>query len=236
MTTPTVHDLDILSRTLYGEAEAGNAADAKAIASVVMNRARYRNWPDTAAEVCLQPWQFSCWNANDPNRARILAAKGPWFDRCREIASAALSGALPDPTSGSTHYYATFIKKPKWAKGKQPVYRVTHNRGHEHLFFNDVDTKPPATPKEALDQQRPLARTRTMSASGALAGTGVVAVGTGLADQVNQMAPAVTVVRDVAESAHEHPDGLLIVFGLVVIAAAAFIMWSRWDDRRRGLR
>ncbi len=230
------HDLDILARTLYGEAEAGSAADAKAIASVVMNRVDYPNWPNTAAEVCLQPWQFSCWNANDPNRARILTAKGPWFERCREIALKALTGELEDPTSGSTHYYATFVKKPKWAKGKKPVYRVTHTKNNEHLFFNDIDTKPPKSAKEALDQQRPVSRTRTMVGAGTLVTTGGAAIGLGLADQIAQVAPAVTVAREVAETAHSHPDGLLIVFGLLVVAAAIFIGWARWSDRKRGLR
>lgn len=236
MAGATERDLDTLARTLYGEAEAGNAADAKAIASVVMNRVRYRNWPNSAAEVCLQPWQFSCWNANDPNRARILAAQGPWFERCREIGLKALTGKLEDPTSGSTHYYATFVKKPKWAKGKQPVYRVTHNRGHEHLFFNDIDTKPPQSAKEALDQQRPLTRSRTMATSAVLTTTGVSAVVAGSAQQIADVAPAVSVVSQVAETAHEHPDGLFIVFGLAVIAAALFMAWTRLSDRRKGIR
>lgn len=236
MTKYDQRDHDTLSRTLYGEAEAGNAADAKAIASVIMNRVHHQKWPDAAAEVCLQPWQFSCWNANDPNRARILAAKGPWFDRCREIALTALNSTLEDPTAGSTHYYATFVKKPKWAKGKKPVYRVTHNRGYEHLFFNDIDTKPPATSREALDQQRPLTSSRTMVGSAALTTTGVAAVAAGSVQQIADAAPAVSVVSQVAQTAQEHPSGLLIAFGIVVIAAALFIAWTRWSDRRKGLR
>lgn len=236
MAGATERDLDTLARTLYGEAEAGNAADAKAIASVVMNRVRYPNWPNSAAEVCLQPWQFSCWNANDPNRSRILAAQGPWFERCREIAKKALTGELEDPTNGSTHYYATFVKAPKWAKGKKPVYRVTHNRGYEHLFFNDIDTRPPTSAREALDQQRPLTRSRTMAASAALTTTGVGAVVAGSAQRIADVAPAVSVVSDVAWTANEYPNGLLMVFGIAVILAALFIAWTRVSDRRKGIR
>src|SRR4051794_15177463 len=90
----TERDLDTMARTLYGEAEANNAADAKAIAWVIVNRADLPNWPDSVAQVCLQPWQFSCWNPGDPNRDRILNAKSTWFERCREIALGVLNGEI----------------------------------------------------------------------------------------------------------------------------------------------
>jgi spore germination cell wall hydrolase CwlJ-like protein len=37
-----------------------------------MNRVHSPRFPATAGAVCLQPRQFSCWNHNDPNRARIV--------------------------------------------------------------------------------------------------------------------------------------------------------------------
>jgi hypothetical protein len=232
----TERDIDTLARTLYGEAEANNAADAKAIAWVVVNRARHARWPDSVAEVCLQPFQFSCWNANDPNRARILAARSSWFQRCREIALGVLNGEIADPTSVSTHYYATFVKQPKWAKGKKPVYRVTHAKNHEHLFFNDIDTKPPTTPREALDQVNSLSSSRTMAGATVVTASGAGAIAVGAAQQVADAAPAVAVVSQVAETAHNHPSGLMIAFGLVVIAAGLYIAWARYSDRKRGIR
>ncbi len=236
MKTFDQRDLDTLARTIYGEAEANNAADAKAVAWVIVNRCDLPNWPNTVAQVCLQPWQFSCWNPGDPNRERILNANSTWFNRCQEIALGVLNGEIHDPTDGSTHYYATFIKTPKWAKGKTPVLRVNHGRKHAHLFFNDIDTPPPRNAKQALDQVKPLTNSRTVAGATALTATGAGAVATGVIQQVADSAPAVSVVSEVARTAQEHPSGLLILFGVAVIAAALFLIYLRWDDRRKGIR
>lgn len=139
----TEGDLEALTRTLFGEAEAHNVADAEAIASVVLNRVDLPNWPDTISHVCLQPSQFSCWNRGDPNLKRILTRRGPWYERCREIALRAAQGEIPDPTHRSTHYYATYVPEPKWARGHTPVYRVKHRGGSAHLFYNDIDCPAP---------------------------------------------------------------------------------------------
>lgn len=134
-------DLEILAKTLYGEASANNVKDAEAIASVILNRVKLKNWPNQIDAVCLQPWQFSCWNKE--YRSRIDNAKGKWYQQCIEIARRAISGEIADPTWRSTHYYATYIGVPKWAFGKKPVYSVEHKSGSKHLFFNDIDTPKP---------------------------------------------------------------------------------------------
>lgn len=131
------NDLDVLARTLYGEAKAGDENDAYAIGHVIINRAVHKKWPDKVAEVCLQPYQFSCWLPNDPNCQRIKNAKGKWFERCKQIASHLLLGMQTDPTKGSTHYHTPAVK-PSWSRNKIAVY---HTKGH--LFFNDIDTKSP---------------------------------------------------------------------------------------------
>ena len=236
MTYDNSHDTDVLARTLYGEAESNNTEDAKAIANVILNRQTFSNWPDTISEVCQQPFQFSCWNTSDPNRQRILAAKGAWFEICKSLAVEAIDGGLHDTTNSSTHYYATYVKSPRWAKGKRPVYTVAHKNGHAHIFFNNIDTKPPETARQALDQTRPLAKTRTMKGSAVVAATGASAIAAGVAEQVSSIAPAMPVVSTVAETAHNHPTGLLILFGAIVILFGIYIAWARLDDRKRGLR
>lgn len=71
------------------------------------------------AGVCQKPYQFSCWNKNDPNFAYLSGAKQIPF---RELAQAwiaadhVIDGKVQDPTGGATHYYATAMKKtPAWA-------------------------------------------------------------------------------------------------------------------------
>lgn len=221
-------DIDTLARTLYGEADANNGVDARAIANVIMNRTKHTNWPQSVREVCLQPWQFSCWNTNDPNRARILAAEGPWFDRCKEIATEVYNGgAVYDQTKGATHYYASYVKKPKWAKGKHPVYSVVHKTGSYHFFFNDIDTKPPETATEALEQSRPLGSTKTVTAA-KLATTGAVGVA-GVSEYVQQLAPTMPLLLKVMEYAP------WLIIGCLA-SGMGFMVWSRIQDRRQGIR
>lgn len=223
-------DLDILARTLYGEAEANDIDDAEAIASVVMNRIRWPNWPNSIVEVCLQPWQFSCWNQNDPNRARILSVtrSDPWFRTCISVAERAIAGTLPDRTNGATHYYASYLDAkgltPKWARNKVPSYTNTYGR-YTHYFFNDIDTPPPQSAKEALDQESPLKE--TPAAKGAVAtgvGGGVMAID-GLVPILDRGVDQVSTGNIVQ-----------IVVGIAIIAFAAWIFYDRLNDRRQGLR
>jgi|GEM_PF-1423675 len=222
-------NIDILARTLLGEAEQGDIDDVKAIAAVVMNRVAYPNWPGSVQAVCLQPWQFSCWNQGDPNRTRILAAAygEPWFDKCIDIAKKAVTGTIEDPTNGATHYYATWMKAPpKWARGHIETYS-TPAGGYTHLFFNDIDTKPPQTAKESLDQERPVSSTRTVKGSAVAAtGTAVSAVAETLADTADQIGETGRTIIDYAPFV-----GLaLVLVGLGVV------LYARWDDRREGKR
>lgn len=226
MTRENIEDVDVLARTLFGEAESGNLDDAESIAAVVVNRVHYPNWPDRVSRVCLQPWQFSCWNHNDPNRDRILNASGRWFEQCRAVAERAVQGALRDRTSGATHYYATYVPEPKWARNKKPVHRVNHRNGHAHIFFNDIDTPPPKSAADALAADRPLASTRTMT------GVGVAAAATAV-QPVIDILERVSVQAGVVQKFISISPWILSALALVFLA---YIAWARFDDRRRGLR
>lgn len=218
-----MNDLDTLARTLYGEAVAYDVEDASAIACVIMNRVGYKNWPNSVAKVCLQPWQFSCWNQNDPNRERILNASGDWFDRCKEIAQKAIDGDLVDETLRSTHYHTPNVK-PSWSRGKKAVFK-----SHGHLFFNDIDTPAPQTAKDALDQQKPLNKSRTVQGSRIAGGAGAVATVAGIASEISPALPVLNWVRDNLSFA-------LIVLGVAVLAGVGYAVYARLDDRKKGLR
>lgn len=223
-----MNDIDALARTLFGEAEAGDIEDAQAIACVILNRVAYPNWPDTVREVCLQPWQFSCWNANDPNRARIIAAQpagSEWLTKCYAVAREAIAGRLHDITNGATHYHTTYIKTPRWARGKSPVFETPAGR-YNHLFYNNIDTPPPQSAAEALEQERPITETRTMRAGKVAAGGTVVA---GIAEAAQHIAPAAGIFRDVAQAA---PWVALAI----IAAGVGYMVWARLDDRRAGAR
>jgi spore germination cell wall hydrolase CwlJ-like protein len=132
---------DVLARTLYGEARGETVRGKEAVAAVVLNRvkrARARGgywWGGTVEAVCLKPWQFSCWNENDPNRKKALAAtaRNRTFQVCQRIARRAVTDGLKDPTRGATHYHAKTVRPP-WARGRTPSAVVGN-----HLFYNDVE-------------------------------------------------------------------------------------------------
>lgn len=94
-------------------------------------------WGEGYAGVCKAPYQFSCWNANDPNFAYLSRAKpipAGQLALARSAADQVLNGLAPDPTGGATHYYATIMPKARaWAAKATQAVRLGH-----HAFFKAV--------------------------------------------------------------------------------------------------
>ena len=139
--TATEKDLDILARRLWGEARGESLAGQIAVAWTIRNRVDDGNakswWGEGYAGVCQKPYQFSCWNKNDPNFAYLSGAKQiPFreFARAQIAADHVIAGTAPDPTGGATHYYSTTMPNaPKWTEGATRTLRLGH-----HVFFADV--------------------------------------------------------------------------------------------------
>ena len=135
----TENDIDILARTLYGEARCeytnsrGGLASLIAVANVIMNRSKKpERFGDSIEKVCLRPWQFSCWNAKDPMRKVIVSdslLKDPVFKVCQEVARGVALENWPDLTHGSDHYHADYCK-PAWADLTKINLRLCH-----HYFY-----------------------------------------------------------------------------------------------------
>ena len=98
----------------------------KNVASVILNRAANPSWWGASiVSVCTAPYQFSCRNMNDPNRAKMLAVTmaDPEFAVATRIADLAVSGALPDATGGADSYYALSMHNPpSWAATARRTY------------------------------------------------------------------------------------------------------------------
>lgn len=127
---------DILARTLWGEARGESVRGIEAVAAVVINRARRGGWWGRSVEgVCRKPMQFSCWNPDDPNRAKLEAVdeSDRMFRICLRIARRALAGSVDDPTRGATHYHVRGLL-PAWSRGREPSAEIGN-----HLFYNDVE-------------------------------------------------------------------------------------------------
>jgi spore germination cell wall hydrolase CwlJ-like protein len=144
-----VSDIDVLARTVVGEARGEGEQGMTDVACVVMNRVaaarafiashgRYHLLfgDGSPASACLAPWQFSCWNRGDPNRAIIeaLDETKAIFRQGLTIAHDAVNGLIVDRTHGATHYFDKRMPSPpKWAEGHTACFEEGH-----HRFFKDV--------------------------------------------------------------------------------------------------
>ena len=134
-------EVDILARTIFGEARGETLSGQEAIASVVLNRvaiAQKRKgywWGSSIIEVCKKPYQFSCWNPKDNNYQLLIKdlSSDKSFSVCCRIAKRAIGGVLPDRTLGATHYHVRNLR-PRWSIGKIPCTEIGN-----HIFYNDIE-------------------------------------------------------------------------------------------------
>jgi len=118
---------DVVVKTILAEARGEGEAGMYAVACVISQRSKNRGI--SAEKVCLQKWQFSCWNANDPQRGKLNSLL-----KLKEVEYAKnLAKHIHNLDRGYTgfadHYHSKNVK-PHWSKGKKPV-KVIGN----HLFF-----------------------------------------------------------------------------------------------------
>ena len=126
--------LDILARTIWGEARGEPQLGQIAVAYVARNRAaRPGWWGHDIISVCQAHDQFSCWRATDPNRPKLLGvtASDPVFVNILKMARKVLAGELPDPTMGATSYH-TLDCHPGWDAALQVTARIGN-----HIFYKE---------------------------------------------------------------------------------------------------
>lgn len=128
-------DIDILARTIYGEARGENTTGQRAVGLVILNRYKSGKWfsGKTIADTCLKPLQFSCWNATDPNCAKIKSIGARALADYWDMAERLIKGEYADITNGATHYHTKNIK-PAWARGKMPCAEIGN-----HVFYKGID-------------------------------------------------------------------------------------------------
>ncbi len=139
--TVTEKDRDVFARTLWGEARGESLAGLQACAWTIRNRVfdgKAKSWwGEGYAGVCQKAWQFSCWNASDPNAPFLTGAKpipAGEYKHALAVAMEVMAGVVPDPTDGATHYYATSMPKPPtWVKGAKRSLKFD-----QHIFFKSV--------------------------------------------------------------------------------------------------
>lgn len=116
---------EIVATTLILEA-GGEYSDGsmEAVHEVIYNRSIKRN--KSMSEVCLQKWQFHCWNGKDIDQNIAKAKKHPRWNLAMDI----ISRPVTNYTNGADHYYADYIKAPYWAKSMTLTVKIG-----KHLFY-----------------------------------------------------------------------------------------------------
>lgn len=138
-------ELQVMARTLWGEARGDGLEGIEAVAHVIINRFHARKWFTgyrfvnavkiaDIKQTCLKKAQFSCWNKNDINFPKImkLNTENKEFRICLNVAARALGGDFYDFTNNATFYHTRNIR-PSWALHHSPCYETKH-----HLFYNDI--------------------------------------------------------------------------------------------------
>ncbi len=133
--------IDVMARTLWGEARSEGTHGLEAVACVILNRVKIAKklggywWGNDIVQVCHKPFQFSCWLKSDPQYSRVVSVneKDKYFATCKRIARRAVLGLLEDPTHGASHYHADYVD-PSWANKS----KVTVIIGR-HIFYKLVE-------------------------------------------------------------------------------------------------
>ena len=139
----TPGDLDLVTRTLYGECRGEPLAGQQAVAWVIRNRASDPGWwtsyqsPTSTGRItavgraCVTKGQFSCWLASDLNLMKLqsLNPLDPEYKALFEVGRSVMAGEIDDPTSGSTHY-EVLGTGAAWAKDRQPEVIIG-----KHAFY-----------------------------------------------------------------------------------------------------
>ena len=134
-------EIDVLARTLWGEARGEGSAGMQGVANVILNRVEIAEvkggfwWGNNIIQVCQKPYQFSCWNRSDPNFRKLqnVEEKDLYFATAQRLARRAMHECLGDITDGATHYHAAGVD-PYWASREKPVAVLGR-----HIFYRIVD-------------------------------------------------------------------------------------------------
>ena len=116
---------EIVAATLILEAGGEYHEGAmESVNEVIVNRASKRN--KSEAMVCLQKYQFSCWNDKDARAGISKAMKHPrWGEALRIVQS-----PTTNYTKGADHYHADYIKNPYWTKSMTVTTKIGL-----HIFY-----------------------------------------------------------------------------------------------------
>jgi spore germination cell wall hydrolase CwlJ-like protein len=138
-------EIDLLARTIIGEAASEPVEGKIAVANVVMNRIGAGRFGGSMQDVLFAKNQFEPWT-NPETRTRLMniPTSSPQYQEAVQIATAVINGQVPDVTRGATHFANPDVVRQYNADGKATdstlawVQNVEQNgvRIGRHVFGN----------------------------------------------------------------------------------------------------
>ncbi len=128
----------VVALTILGEARGEGHQGMYAVACVIERRIKESSVNHTAAEVCLQPSQFSIWNAGKGKVKKESQLDYLWEVKCdivmyaktlaRHVCSKELT--LRHSVVANANHYHRYDISPSWSRKAKPVAKVG-----DHYFF-----------------------------------------------------------------------------------------------------
>lgn len=114
----------IAALTIWREARGESYRAKLGVAHTLRNRLRSKRWPDELGNVCMQSYQFSCFNKDDPNFKKWPDENSSVWRAC--IAAWMSSALTPDLTNGANHYhsYNDVSRYPYWANSGEKTIEI----------------------------------------------------------------------------------------------------------------
>jgi hypothetical protein len=135
LTNAPANERACLAKALYYEARGETYEGQVAVAQVIVNRTRFKGWPDTICGVVHQgadrgekcQFSFVCRNS-------LTEPSGDAWDQAKTIAEAVASGrAWLREAVDATHYHTTTVA-PIWRLGLTPIRTIG-----AHIFYQESD-------------------------------------------------------------------------------------------------
>ena len=132
----------VLAITLLCEAESEGIECQRWIIWSIHNRKISGRWKKTEEGCCMQRFQYSEFNDDKPdndNLERVLQmdeSDARWQSALALVDTVLqeIATGVPDPTNGSTHFFADYITPPGWS-GPPAVFRGQQGKVR---FYSDV--------------------------------------------------------------------------------------------------
>jgi N-acetylmuramoyl-L-alanine amidase len=135
-------DYELMALTIYGEARGEKYEGKVAVGSVILERVDHRDWDGkNISEVCLMPYQFSCYLPDDPNFQALKLIADDWDNKftqspdlreCCNVVALLMSGSILKTAAieenHACQYLTTALRKskacPAWAKKMKRVATI----------------------------------------------------------------------------------------------------------------